>query len=541
MSQPQAFNRRKDDDRKRQDLGLLRIFNYYRLLLSAVLLSGYFNEASKVFLGLEKPSLYLITTLFYSGLNLLLFFALKRAQQLRTPQIIVNICIDIITLGVLTYASGGVSSGLGNLLIVAVAAGSILLSGRYSLLFAALGTITLLAIEIYRSSFLADSPQHYLQAGLLGIILFATAVFIRNISKRIQTSESLAQQRATDVEQLEKMNRLIIQRIRTGIIVCDPQGELEMMNEAARSLLVKQDQNPDMVEAHQLPAPLQERLQKWLQNPQRRTSPFQYSPETPEVQANFASLRQEDKSNILIFLEDNTKAAQYAQQLKLASLGQLTASIAHEIRNPLGAISHAAQLLGESDTLQAADQRLGKIIQDHSVRMNITIENVLELSRRQAPSPQSFALKSWLQQFIVSYNEIEVEQGDFQLSVEPESLPVRFDPSQLQQVISNLCQNGLRYSLKQTAKASLQLQAGTLPDSELPYLDIIDAGPGIDQQSAARLFEPFYTTEPTGTGLGLYISREICQANNARLDHIASFEDGCCFRIIFPHPKQLAS
>jgi len=540
MSQPQLFNRRKDDNRNRQDLGLLRIFNYYRLLLSVVLVSGYFNEASKVFLGLEKPSLYLSTALLYGGLNLILFFALRRAKQLQPQQIIVNICVDIITLGLLTYASGGVANGLGNLVIVAVAAGSILLSGRYSLLFAALGSITLTSIEIYRSTLLPDVPHHYLQAGLLGIILFATALFIRHISKRIKISETLAQQRASDVEQLEKMNLLIIQRMRTGIVVCDPQSNVKMMNEAARGLLIKENEDRRTTDTHLLPAPLKERVEQWLQNPQRRTSPFQASPEAPEVQANFAALRQQDTSNILIFLEDNSKVAQQAQQLKLASLGQLTASIAHEIRNPLGAISHAAQLLGESETLDPADQRLSNIIQQHSVRMNDTIENVLELSRRQPAAPQTIHLSSWINNFVTSYNETEATQGTFNIDLQPDTLQVRFDPSQLQQVISNLCQNGLRYSQIKTGAAVIHLRAGTLSGSELPYLDVIDEGPGIDAETANRLFEPFYTTERTGTGLGLYISRELCQANNARLDHIASYQNGCCFRIIFPHPKQLA-
>jgi len=540
MSQPQLFNRRKDDNRNRQDLGLLRIFNYYRLLLSVVLVSGYFNEASKVFLGLEKPSLYLSTALLYGGLNLILFFALRRAKQLQPQQIIVNICVDIITLGLLTYASGGVANGLGNLVIVVVAAGSILLSGRYSLLFAALGSITLTSIEIYRSTLLPDVPHHYLQAGLLGIILFATALFIRHISKRIKISETLAQQRATDVEQLEKMNLLIIQRMRTGIVVSDPQGNVKMMNEAARGLLIKENEDRRTTDTHLLPAPLKERVEQWLQNPQRRTGPFQASPEAPVVQANFAALRQQDTSNILIFLEDNSKVAQQAQQLKLASLGQLTASIAHEIRNPLGAISHAAQLLGESEALDPADQRLSNIIQQHSVRMNDTIENVLELSRRQPAAPQTIHLSSWINNFVTSYNETEATPGAFDTDLQPDTLDVRFDPSQLQQVISNLCQNGLRYSQIKTGTAVIHLRAGTLSGSELPYLDVIDEGPGIDAETANRLFEPFYTTERTGTGLGLYISRELCQANNARLDHIASYQNGCCFRIIFPHPKQLA-
>jgi len=521
--------------RKHQDTRLLRILNYYRLTLSVVLISGYFNEASQVFMGLKYPSLFLVTSIFYGLLNLALFFVLRRDRPLAPQQIILNISIDIIVLGLLTYANGGVASGLGNLIIFAVAAGSILLNGRYHLMFAALGSITLLCVEIYRAAAQPDVSQHYLHAGLLGMILFASALFISQISKRIQSSEKLAARRATDIIQLEKMNRLIIQRMRTGIIVSDLDGRVEMMNDAAQELLLVKNRSDVSTQSMRLPPPLLERLKLWLQNRQRRTTPFKTAQENPEVQANFASLEQQGHASILIFLEDNSKAMQQAQQLKLASLGQLTASIAHEIRNPLGAISHAAQLLGESEALDKADQRLSKIIHDHSIRLNNTIENVLELSRRQQPEPQRISLHSWLNEFILSFNETEATQGQFSLEVEPADLEVHFDGSQLQQVLTNLSNNGLRYSLNKNGKATLHLKAGVAPDTQQPYLDIIDDGPGIDEATSARLFEPFYTTERGGTGLGLYISRELCQANNARLDHLSSYQDGCCFRIIFPH------
>ena len=537
MSQVQSTLNGKEITRKRQEIGLLRILNYYRLVLSIVLISGYFNEVSKIFLGLESPSLFLTTSVCYGLLNLTLFFILRHDRELTPQQIVLNISIDIIVLALLTYANGGVSSGLGNLMIFAVAAGSILLNGRYSLMFAALGSISLISIEIYRTITVIDAPHHYLHAGLLGMILFAAALFIRHISNRIQASEMLAAKRATDIVQLEKMNRLIIQRMRTGIIVSNAQGHIEMMNEAAKELLTpKDDAYTDAPNSH-IPPLLMERLKLWLQNPQQRTTPFQTSVENPEIQANFASLRQEEKSNVLIFLEDSTKAMQQAQQLKLASLGQLTASIAHEIRNPLGAISHAAQLLNESDTLDQADRRLSSIIHEHTIRMNDTIENVLELSRRHAAIPQQIDLADWLKNFIQRFNETETDQGEFTVNIQPPQLQVRFDASQLQQVLNNLCHNGLRYSLKQTGKPTLKLQADLIADTQQPYLDIIDNGPGIDEKTAARLFEPFYTTERSGTGLGLYISRELCQANNARLNHIASYQNGCCFRIIFPHAQ----
>ncbi len=522
-----------------QDLRLLQIFNYYRVILSFVLLFIYFNEVSKVFIGLEHPSLFIFTAASYSAINIGLIFLLRAQLTLKAQQLVISILIDIFALSLLTYANGGVGSGFGNLIVIAIAAGSILATGRFASILAAIASISVILIELYRSFFDGASP-HYFQAGILGIVFFATALFIRKISRRIYASEALAVQRASEVASLEKLNRLIIQRMRTGIVVCGDHGQLHMMNRAAEQLLGQtglNDRTPSIEK--QIPDALKSRLLQWQSNPLRRTQPFRSGEDYPEVQANFTAFQRDENSDVLIFLDDNTKTAQQAQQLKLASLGQLTASIAHEIRNPLGAISHAAQLLQESPNLDKNDQKLTHIVHEHSKRMNSTIENILELSRRRPSSAEPISVKSWLEEFVTSFAESEQQSGEFSVEVAPDNLQVRFDPSQLQQVITNLVKNALRYSELATGNAAVTFIAGVRQSDELPYLDIINAGIGIAEEHRARLFEPFYTTERTGTGLGLYISRELCEANNARLDYIPSYTEGCCFRIIFPHPKQI--
>lgn len=526
--------------RQQQDKTLFRIFNYYRLILSFALLFSYSNELSKVFIGLEYPLLFIVTTLVYTAINLILVIVLLGDYELLPQQIALNIFIDIIALSLLTYANGGVGSGFGILIILSIAAGSILIRGRYATLFAATSSLAMLALEIYRAAVDGAAPS-YFQAGILGTVFFATALFVQRISVRLDTSEDLASQRATDIAHLEYLNRLIIQRMRTGIIVCNNQGQIQLINEAAIALLATSEGGRTGQPNVQLPAPLLHRLLEWRQNPQRRTSPFQTAAENPEIQANFRALHQDNSTDVLVFLDDNTKATQQAQQLKLASLGQLTASIAHEIRNPLGAISHAAQLLGESENLDEADLRLTRIVQDHSKRMNSTIENILELSRRRPSSPEPMSLKSYLEEFIQRFIEAEGSDAQFSVQVEPQDQEVQFDPSQLTQVLTNLTHNSLLYGRAQADQVKVRFKAGVRPDSELPYLDVIDNGPGIAPESVSRLFEPFYTTERQGTGLGLYISRELCQANNARLDYIAHHPEGCCFRIIFPHPKQITA
>jgi two-component system sensor histidine kinase PilS (NtrC family) len=223
--------------------------------------------------------------------------------------------------------------------------------------------------------------------------------------------------------------------------------------------------------------------------------------------------------------------------MKLASLGRLTASIAHEVRNPLGAISHAAQLMRESGDIGDADQRMLDIIQRHSRRVNGIIDNVLDLSRRRQADAELVDLSGWLEGFTRDYQQardcqdgkparIELEKGS-------EVPRARFDTSQIEQVLVNLCDNGLRYSLEQTGSPRLTLRTGATADGERAIIDIQDYGPGISEDNRTSIFEPFFTTDKSGTGLGLYLARELCETNQAHLALLKQDGPGCCFRITF--------
>jgi two-component system sensor histidine kinase PilS (NtrC family) len=250
------------------------------------------------------------------------------------------------------------------------------------------------------------------------------------------------------------------------------------------------------------------------------------------------ALGSEARAGTLIFLEDTARMAQQAQQLKLASLGRLTASIAHEIRNPLGAISHAEQLLTESTDSEAStdagDKRLLEIIHTNTARVNDIIENVLQLSRRDLSMPEDLPLKDWLQDFIQEFvHSQKCDPADVALYLEPEDCTVHMDASQLHQVLWNLCQNGLRHSQDYPGQPKLELHGGIAADSRKAFLDIIDHGPGVPPEARQNIFEPFFTTESKGSGLGLYIARELCECNQARLSYVAIPTGGACFRIEF--------
>ncbi|MEE8058938.1 MAG: ATP-binding protein [Pseudomonadales bacterium] len=536
-----------DNTTQQQNLSLLKIYTFYRVLLSIALIATFLlNSYQQPLVGELKPGLFIYSTCIYFLLNIItLVLVLPKRISFNSQQLIVNFSIDIIAIIFIVDASGGIASGVGILMVVVIAASSIILRGQLAMLIAALASLAVLADTASLISQNHLETSSLLPAGLLGIILFITSFFIQNLASRILGVQRIAEQRAVDVSKLQLLNREIVQSMRTGILVTDPVGKIYLANEAASELLA----NPLLQKAYKQSTPLflnpelMKQFQHWQDYPQYHTPPFRATETGPELHASFSAISLTNSSNenstdILIFLEDNRQLTQRAQQMKLASLGRLTASIAHEIRNPLGAISHAAQLLEESDALSDADQRLCNIIRNHSSRMNKVIENVLQLSSRSAPNPEKIVLVQWLQQFINEFGSMDNQQCDITLCSDGKEHQTTIDTSQLNQVVTNLVQNGLRYSQQQTGKATLSFDIHLNSITQLPVLDIIDDGAGISEDCRDNIFEPFYTTETKGSGLGLYISRELCEANEARLDYIRTDQGKSCFRISFPHPDR---
>ena len=287
-----------------------------------------------------------------------------------------------------------------------------------------------------------------------------------------------------------------------------------------------------------LPAILQQQLAAWQLDQNARAKPFRVAESGREVQANFTFLEAVPQSSILIFLEDHTQLSSRAQHLKLMALGRLTASIAHEVRNPLGAISHASQLLEESPGITGADHRLLNIINTHSKRVNAIIQNILELSRHRQEVPERIDARPWLEDFAGRLGNSYQHPIAINLMADGDPVYIRFNTSQLEQLLTNLCDNGLRYSRKHTGNASLDIRISKHPFTGLPTMDVIDFGPGVPAEKQEQIFEPFFTTEKSGTGLGLFICREICEANQAQIFFRRSEDDCSCFRIIFAHPDR---
>ena len=515
---------------------ILRLYHLYRLTIGLALVLLISSDLHIDLLQMSNPQLFQYGAWLYLIVNIVVAVLVQSPE--RDLHVLGLALMDVILLSGLFYFGGGTPSGIGNLLIIAVAIANILLRGRVGFFIAAVAAIGLIYLTFYLSLSHPQASNQYVQAGALGTLCFAAALLVQGLTRRLQASESLARQRAEDVANLEALNALILQRMRTGILVLDPDERILLANHGAQELLGQSELAGEPLAAR-CPE-LSTALQQWRDNPILRPQNLKANPGGATLQPSFAALQHGDKLDTLVFLEDISRIAQKAQQLKLASLGRLTASIAHEIRNPLGAISHAAQLLQESESLDGPDRRLAQIIQDHSRRMNLVIENVLQLSRRRQAEPQLLDLKYWLHRFASEFRQNLGPQQSVHLETIGSSLQTRMDPNQLIQVLTNLVENGLRYSGQQHAQAQVWLRLFRDESCDLPIVEVLDDGPGIASEQLHNIFEPFFTTESKGTGLGLYISRELCESNQARIDYQPRAAGGSCFRIAFAHPRRLA-
>ena len=540
FSKQPGFNPLLHDD-EAYTWGPLNFLNLYRLLISGLFVTFYFS-------GNPFPQLASHNTLLFFGasggylISALIFGMMIR---LRTPdfnlQIHIQILSDIVFTTLIMHSSGGVQSGLGTLIIISIAGGSIVIRGRHSLLFASVASLAVLFEEYYNTLEGIYLEGSSLQAGILGITFFTTAIITHFVAKHIRESEALALKRSVDLANMSQLTEHIIQRMQTGIMVIDQYDRLRLINESAWHMLgMPSVTNNPYLSA--LNKDLNNSYKNWLSDNEVIASPIALSPEYPSLLPRFARLSQEENPATLVFLEDASAMSREAQQLQLAALGRLTASIAHEVRNPLGAISHAGQLLAESPNMDQADLRLTQIIADHSKRVNTIIENVMQLGRGNQSYPQLVKLNDYLETFLDDFMMgNNTQRKDFLIQAEEDDVQVRFDPSHLQQILTNLCENGIRHTTsdeKTKGKYKIEFHMGISENNNRPYLDISDHGDGIDEDTAAHIFEPFFTTAETGTGLGLYISRELAECNQAHLTLLQNKAEGSTFRLTFSDPRR---
>ena len=517
-----------------QNLALFRVYVAYRSLLSIVLLILLVNPNTRTLVGSLNPNLYTTTALVYLATNIPLVGSLStRLNENQTLMLLVFL-VDIMALTLLADTSGGMTSGLPALLVITVAASAVLISNRkLAMLVAAISVLAILLDTAWLILRGVLDIGSLFPAGLLGLLVFGVALMVQTIAHRLGRAEELARNRASDLYNLQRLNEQIVQHMQTGILLVNNEGLVRVMNQSAIRLLAPErkitEEQGGQLEDYCVQ--LAGQFTQWKHSGTHRAAPFTVVEGGNPVIANFQELQPHVNHEFLIFVEDYTPVTQYAQSLKLNSLGRLTASIAHEIRNPLGAISHAAQLLQESPDLIPSDSRMADIIQHHSERVNRIVESVMQISRREPPKPEQLLLAGWLSEFVREYLNALNRPAEVTIDCDYKELLIEFDPENLQRIFTNLLDNALRHSKQRTGKETARIHIDIDSTLHQYQINMIDNGSGVAFGDRAKLFEPFFTTMTEGSGMGLYLCKELCEINNADLDYRPTGKGESCFRI----------
>ena len=501
----------------------VRLLNVYRLGLAAIFFAQSFISPSPL-LNIVNLSLYSWTSFAFLLLAMVWIVAAWIERRGFQSQVSLQIYGDTIIIILLMHACGGISSGLGMLLIISVAVSGLLTEQALAILFASLASLGLLAQHVYSVTNIPGYTGTSTQVGILGASLIATAIVTHSLMTRIRSSEQLIQQRERDVALLSALNQEIIENLQAGVIVLSRNDQIRHINQAAldmlhlgnlRSISLQKD-CPRVLAA----------LEAWRANSGDAQNALPSDAGPDNIQISFRQLQSEGQPNTMVFLNDVSSIRDRMQQAKLASLGHLTASIAHEIRNPLGAISYAAELLDESEQLSESDGRMIEIINQHTLRINNIIEDILKISRSGPTVREEIDLATWLPVFIDDFCQSGLAAPEtFELEIDVDHAVLLFDTGHLAQILTNLCTNAVVHG---EPGAAITIRVFATEAYPL-CVEVADRGPGIDAEILDQIFEPFYTTSHEGSGLGLYICGQLCELNNAFITARSNSYDGTSF------------
>ncbi|MGX9720849.1 sensor histidine kinase [Stenotrophomonas acidaminiphila] len=513
----------------------LYFFALYRVLIASLIAALVFSPLSALMSEAHHPVLARAVCVGYLpvALGLLVWGRNERWLQ---PLVLWGAMTDILAATLLTHALPGASAGISMSLLFNISAAAMLLPLSRGMLVAVVASLATVAEFGWREFEGGQSTRTLAELAMFITSYLALAWISYQIGNRARRNQQLAERRGAEVANLFEINELIIRRMRTGVLVVDGGGRIALANEAAAALLGEAGDGLAGGEARlgQVAPELARRLQRWRNGSSGEELPLQLANGQAEVQPRFARLLA-GSDQTLLFLDDTSVVSRRAESLTLSTLGRFSASLAHEIRNPLAAINYAAQLLEESDDLGDADRRLLQIIHQQCQRTNGIVESVLALARRERASPENLDLASFVRRFVLEYRQtLSTETDDVESIIRESSVPALMDPRHLHQVLTALVHNALKYGRMGDEPARVRIRVAS--SGRHAVIDVIDRGPGIPEAVATQLFRPFYTTSEHGTGLGLYIARELCRASQAQLDYIPVPTRGACFRIVMAAP-----
>lgn len=524
-------------------IGLLSL---YRLLVPLVLLAMQFLAGPGWGLATARPLLFVAACIAYFTAAVLLLIARRLHWSSLRIVALVNASVDAIAIGFVLYAAGGVESGLAILLVLPVLALTVLGDHRDGLLIAAVAALAVLVQQVFLGITDAAPNTEYVTAGLFGIVLFIVPLLMWPLATRLRESEALVRRQELDLANMAQLSQYVVQHLRESILVIDGEDRIRLINESAALVLGDGNAYPDALIGEASP-----RLLYLLEAWRHRDSDAGPSPASAQtflaadgarlIRPHFAPLGTAKPPPVLVFLEDTTLLDEKVQQSKLASLGRLSASIAHEIRNPVGAMSHAGQLLAESPNLTDEDRRLTEIIRSNAGRVSDIIDNVQRLSRREPAQRERVSLGAWIEEFQEEFCEtMQWPRRRLLAQTVSTEVDARVDPNQLRQIVWNLCENAIKHAVKDDQTQVIELHCGRMSGSSRPYLEVADRGAGVPAEHNERIFEPFFSGGH-GSGLGLFLARELAQSNGATLLFEPRTGGGSIFRLVFADPRRWES
>jgi two-component system sensor histidine kinase PilS (NtrC family) len=445
-------------------------------------------------------------------------------------------CLDLAAAAAALWVQDGLESGVFLLLLFNVGAGALILTAQSSLGFASIASALVMA-DFVASRLTGTAGRPLAEAVMFAVTYLAAAVLFHLLGRQVSQTQALAERRGVELANLSEINEVVIRRMRTGVLVVDGGHHIRLANEAAWALLG--NPSPSRRDLADVAPALHSSLWQWRQGKGEVPKAMVLAEDGVEVLPRFVALSLTD-TVLLIFLEDSRIYSHRAEELTLATLGRLSASIAHEIRNPLAAISYSAQLLDESTGLPDADRRLLEIIHSQCQRMNGIVQNILGLARRERSMAESIELTTFTRRFVEEFrNNHPLETDVLQAVNTGRPVVAMVDPQHLHQVLTVLVQNALTYGRDPGQAAQVTVAVRTEGAHGPPLVEIIDRGPGIPPKVAEQVFAPFFTTSEHGTGLGLYIARQLCEANQCTLAFEPVPGGGSCFRITLPGAQSL--
>lgn len=522
-------NKQRLQEQQQRDRKLIvRVYALLRLLIASTLLALILQPKISVLMNITPLPWFALSAALYITTAILTAIIVFRHLSTQESSTVLMLWADILLLTLLTISSGDFATSIAVLLALSFLLGSLPLQHGY--VMRALAAAILLTIAFWVSQhFLTGSnltPRNTLVMGFAYLVIGFLSV---RLARHLRITEKMVLQQDLSLKNQIDVNAYILQQLHSGALVVDHNHRIEYGNDAAWRMLGKR---PGEVNAPLavVSAQLEKELHQWRELTTDLSEESDRVPLNHETTVRFCGFGVESDGGILMTLEDQREIDKQAQQKKLASLGKLTAGVAHEIRNPLSAIHQAAQLLEDSAQHDAQQMRLLEIIQTNTRRMNNQVEEILQLSRR-APNRKTIQLDRLLPSLIDECKN-SLLSGNYRLILETPDAPcdIKFDAEQLRQVVINLVTNAQQHGKRAGGELIISVSVDCPAADDITSIDISDNGEPIPQEQTEQLFDPFYTTHHTGTGLGLYLSRELCLNNDANLEFIPT-EEGNCFRI----------